>query len=88
MRLDRKISSFERLTYRHYRVVHGLRIGLAFILTFLLIRLLEVPEGTWPLITLVVVMGPISFRQCVAAGVAAHRRHGIWRSLRPDCPVS
>lgn len=61
MRLDRKISSFERLTYRHYRVVHGLRIGLAFILTFLLIRLLEVPEGTWPLITLVVVMGPISF---------------------------
>lgn len=61
MRLDRKISPFERLTYRHYRVVHGLRIGLAFVLTFLLIRLLEVPEGTWPLITLVVVMGPISF---------------------------
>lgn len=64
MRLDRKISPFERLTYRHYRVVHGLRIGLAFVLTFLLIRLLEVPEGTWPLITLVVVMGPISFWGC------------------------
>lgn len=61
MRLDRKISSLELLTYRHYRVVHGVRIGLAFILTFLLIRLLAVPEGTWPLITLVVVMGPISF---------------------------
>ncbi|CAI2471357.1 FUSC family protein [Serratia ficaria] len=61
MRLDRKISPFELLTYRHYRIVHGVRIGLAFILTFLLIRLLEVPEGTWPLITLVVVMGPISF---------------------------
>jgi hypothetical protein len=28
---------------------------------FLLVRLLNVPEGTWPLITLVVVMGPISF---------------------------
>jgi uncharacterized membrane protein YccC len=27
----------------------------------LLVRLLNVPEGTWPLITLVVVMGPISF---------------------------
>ncbi|MDU3718577.1 MAG: FUSC family protein [Klebsiella michiganensis] len=26
-----------------------------------LVRLLNVPEGTWPLITLVVVMGPISF---------------------------
>lgn len=46
MRLDRKISSLELLTYRHYRIVHGVRIGLAFILTFLLIRLLAVPEGT------------------------------------------
>ncbi|VTR24072.1 Inner membrane protein yeeA [Serratia fonticola] len=61
MRLDRKISSFEHLIYRNYRIVHGVRIGLAFILTFLLIRLLAVPEGTWPLITLIVVMGPISF---------------------------
>nr|WP_272501663.1 FUSC family protein [Silvania confinis] len=47
--------------YRHYRTVHGCRIALAFILTFLLVRLLHVPEGTWPLITLVVIMGPISF---------------------------
>lgn len=61
MRLDRKISSFEHLIYRNYRIVHGVRIALAFILTFLLMRLLAVPEGTWPLITLVVVMGPISF---------------------------
>ncbi len=61
VRLDRKISSFEHLIYRNYRIVHGIRIGLAFILTFLLIRLLAVPEGTWPLITLIVVMGPISF---------------------------
>lgn len=61
MRLNRKISSFEQLIYRNYRIVHGIRIGVAFILTFLLIRLLAVPEGTWPLITLVVVMGPISF---------------------------
>ncbi|AHG18674.1 membrane protein [Chania multitudinisentens RB-25] len=61
MRLNRKISSFEYLIYRHYRIVHGVRIGLAFIITFLLLRLLKVPEGIWPLITLVVVMGPISF---------------------------
>jgi hypothetical protein len=47
--------------YKHYRVVHGCRIALAFVLTFVLVRLLNVPEGTWPLITLVVVMGPISF---------------------------
>ncbi len=59
VRLDRKSLPLELLTY-HYRIVHGVRIGLAFILTFLLIRLLAVPEGTaadHP----VVVMGPISF---------------------------
>ena len=61
MRPDKLLSSFEIRLYRHYRIVHGVRIALAFILTFLLIRLLDVPEGTWPLITLVVIMGPISF---------------------------
>ncbi|MEA9391638.1 FUSC family protein [Acerihabitans sp. TG2] len=61
MRLDRKISSFEHSIYQHYRIAHGLRIGLAFVLTFMIIRMLNIPEGTWPLITLVVVMGPISF---------------------------
>ncbi|WP_413723222.1 FUSC family protein [Sodalis sp. RH24] len=61
MRLDRQISSLEHTIYQHYRIAHGLRIGLAFVLTFMIIRLLDIPEGTWPLITLVVVMGPISF---------------------------
>ncbi|WP_058911304.1 FUSC family protein [Entomohabitans teleogrylli] len=61
MRPDKSLTPFEVRVYRHYRVVHGCRIALAFILTFLLVRILNVPEGTWPLITLVVVMGPISF---------------------------
>jgi len=61
VRPDKSLTSFEIRLYRHYRVVHGCRIALAFILTFLLVRLLAVPEGTWPLITLVVIMGPISF---------------------------
>ena len=61
MRPDKLLSPFEIRLYRYYRIVHGVRIALAFILTFLLIRLLDVPEGTWPLITLVVIMGPISF---------------------------
>lgn len=61
MRLDRKISSLEHSIYVHYRIAHGLRISLAFVLTYMLVRLLAIPEGTWPLITLVVVMGPISF---------------------------
>jgi len=61
VRADKSLKPFEIRLYRHYRVVHGVRIALAFVLTFLLVRLLNVPEGTWPLITLVVVMGPISF---------------------------
>lgn len=61
MRPDKSLSPLEMRVYRHYRTVHGIRIALAFILTFILIRVLNVPEGTWPLITLVVVMGPISF---------------------------
>lgn len=61
MRRDKSLSPFEIRLYRHYRVVHGLRIALAFLLTFLLMRQLDVPEASWPLITLVVLMGPISF---------------------------
>jgi len=61
VRPDKSLSPFELRVYRHYRVVHGIRIALAFVLTFLIVHLLKVPEGTWPLITLVVVMGPISF---------------------------
>lgn len=57
---DKPLSAFQFSLYRHYRIVHGVRIALAFILSFLLVRALEIPEGSWPLITLVVVMGPIS----------------------------
>ncbi|MGE9549708.1 FUSC family protein [Erwinia amylovora] len=60
MRPDKPLSAFEFTLYRNYRTVHGIRIALAFVLTFLLVRLMAIPEGTWPLITLVVVMGPIS----------------------------
>lgn len=50
MRADKSLSPFEIRLYRHYRIVHGIRIALAFILTFLLVRLFSIPEGTWPLI--------------------------------------
>lgn len=60
LRPDKPISNIEFWLYRHYRSVHGVRIAIAFLLTFLLVRLTGIPEGTWPLITLVVVMGPIS----------------------------
>lgn len=60
MRPDKPLTALEFTLYRNYRIVHGIRIALAFVLTFLLVRLLHIPEGTWPLITLVVVMGPVS----------------------------
>lgn len=46
MRADKSLKPFEIRLYRHYRIVHGVRIALAFVLTFLLVRLLNVPEGT------------------------------------------
>jgi len=60
LRPDKPLTAFEFSLYRNYRIVHGVRIALAFILTFLLVRVMAIPEGSWPLITLVVVMGPIS----------------------------
>ena len=61
MRPDKSLSPFEIRLYRNYRAVHGVRIALAFVLAFLIVRIFDIPEGSWPLITLVVIMGPISF---------------------------
>lgn len=61
MRLNQKIGTFENFIYRRYRTIHGLRIGIAFVCSFWLIRITDIPEGTWPLITLVVLLGPMSF---------------------------
>ncbi len=58
---DRPITPLELKIYRNYRVVHGIRIAVAFVLTFLLIRMMNLPDHSWPLITLIVVMGPISY---------------------------
>ena len=33
MRADKSLKPFEIRLYRHYRVVHGVRIALAFVLT-------------------------------------------------------
>ncbi len=61
MRADKSLKPFEIRLYRHYRGGAWCADCAGLVLTFLLVRLLNVPEGTWPLITLVVVMGPISF---------------------------
>lgn len=61
MHLIRPLSAVEIKVYQRYRIVHGIRIGLSFVLTLLLVRLTHIPEGTWPLITMVVIMGPLSY---------------------------
>ena len=37
MRPDKSLTPFEIRLYKHYRVVHGCRIALAFVLTFVLV---------------------------------------------------
>lgn len=61
MRCDKPLSPLEVSIYRNYRFIHAARIAIAFVLTFLFIRMLNLPDHSWPLITLVVVMGPISY---------------------------
>lgn len=45
MRADKSLSPFEIRVYRHYRIVHGTRVALAFLLTFLIIRLFTIPKA-------------------------------------------
>lgn len=61
VRRDRPLTPLELYVYQHYRIIHGIRMAVAFVLTFLIIRMANLPDHSWPLITLVVVMGPISF---------------------------
>ncbi|WP_261816572.1 FUSC family protein [Vibrio gallicus] len=61
MRLDQAISSLDTFIFTNYRVVHSVRVALAFMLTMLLTGYFDVPERTWILITLVVVIVPMSY---------------------------
>lgn len=61
MKQNAPLTQWQLKLYRNYRMLHGIRIAIAFVLTFLFIRFLNLPDHSWPLITLVVVMGPVSF---------------------------
>ncbi|WP_391089053.1 FUSC family protein [Vibrio sp. NH-UV-68] len=61
MNLSRTISRVDTLIFQNYRIVHGIRIALAFVITLAFTNYLQLPESTWILITLVVVMAPISY---------------------------
>lgn len=61
MRADKLLSLFEIWVYCYYCIVHGTWVALAFLLTFFIICLFTILESTWPLVTMVVIMGPILF---------------------------
>ncbi|MFV0574876.1 MAG: FUSC family protein [Vibrio sp.] len=61
MRARTKISRLDTFTFNHYRWVHASRMMLAFLIMLAITQWTNIPESTWPLITLVVVMGPISY---------------------------
>lgn len=91
MRADKSLSPFEIRVYRHYRIVHGTRVALAFLLTFLIIRLFTIPESTWPLVTMVVIMGPISFWGTLSSCLRTYWRYGVgfdFRSYRSATGVN
>ena len=80
MRADKSLSPFEIRVYRHYRIVHGTRVALAFLLTFLIIRLFTIPESTWPLVTMVVIMDLP--RHC-----SNKPRSRAWVTFHKHCPA-
>lgn len=58
MQLNKKISSLEQLICKQYRWIHAVRISLAFLITFVVIRYFKLDGAVWILITLLIVMGP------------------------------
>lgn len=70
MRLNSKVSPLDQLIHQHYREVHGLRMALAFVLAFGIIRFHHFADGTWLLITMVAVIGPMSYLGNVAIRAA------------------
>ena len=45
--------------YRHYPVLHAVRVGLAYLLTVALVLGFDIPHGEWMSITVLIVMGSL-----------------------------
>ncbi|GAA5186101.1 FUSC family protein [Ferrimonas gelatinilytica] len=61
MKHSRPLSRRDHFIFSNYRIVHAVRVTLAFVLTLYLTRYLGLPESAWILLSLVVVITPISF---------------------------
>lgn len=59
--IKKPISKLENLFYKKYRFVHSIRIAISFITSLTLIKIINIQNNSWPLITLIVIIGPISF---------------------------
>lgn len=51
------------ISSQQIRILHALRIALAFVCTFMVVHLLGIHERSWPLITVVVVLVPTQNRK-------------------------
>ncbi|CAM2808723.1 FUSC family protein [Vibrio rarus] len=61
MYLNQKISNLDAFIFARYRIVHGARIAVAFVATLFITSYFALPERSWILITLFVVIGPMSY---------------------------
>ena len=61
MNLNKYITKIDIMMFKYHQVLYGLRISVAFIFTLFLMKYFKFPDVSWVLITLIVVMGPISY---------------------------
>lgn len=61
MIVNKKISQLERMSYQYYKIVHAIRMAIAFTLTFTMLRIFFPAGDNWPLVIMVTIMGPFSY---------------------------
>ncbi len=61
MKRNCAVSKLDLFIFEHYRIIHGIRVALSFSLAMFIIHYFNLPEASWVLISLVVVLVPISY---------------------------
>lgn len=61
MQRNTPITARQQAVYRHYRLIHGLRLAVVFMITLSLLHHLNLPNDAWSLVTLVVILGPLPY---------------------------
>ncbi|KLV01469.1 membrane protein [Photobacterium aquae] len=71
------MNKYQHFALKNYRFLYVFRVFIAFSLIQLIIRLFDIPYGTWALITAVTVMGTIPF----IGGVLSKAKQRIWGTV-------